>query len=363
MRAQAPDRLARVVLGEHLRVRPRETVTIDAWSHALPWARALVLEARCRGAEPILALEDEETFFRALDVPRGRALPSPPASLAAASDALVYLPGPEEFPRLLGLAPGERRELLRRYGPAWTAAARRARARAVRLAISSATPLAATRYGIEAEAWQAELLAASSVSPQRLEEIGRPLGRRLGAARRLRIRHPNGTDLTIERSRGPVRVQDGRPDRTVVGGPASVPGGRVVAFVRRGGARGTWEANRAAYDRFAEDPVQLGGRFRFSEGRLREFEFDRGGPSFAAEYSLGGHGRDRLGAISFGVNPRIARAPEVADLAAGAVSLWLGDLREVGGAARSAFSRVSTLAEADVELDGRPWLLGGRPVG
>ncbi|MGP8078346.1 MAG: hypothetical protein ACLQD8_07040 [Thermoplasmata archaeon] len=362
MRARAEEILARAVLSDYLGLRSGETVTIEAWSHALPWARSFVVEARRMGAEPLLAVEDEEAFFRTLALLPRKVVPLAPSSLAASSDAYVYFGGPETFPRLLGIRPDDRRTLLARHGPRWREAARRARMRVARLAIASATPPAAERYGADLDSWRDELLAASAVGPDRLARAARPILRRLARARRIRIRHSNGTDLSAALATGSVRIEDGSSVRGPPRYSTEIPTGRIVAFLGTRTAHGAWEANRAVYDRFAETPVQLGARFRFAEGRLREFSFDRGGESFAATYARGGRGRDAAGAIILGLNPRIARAPEVGDLAAHSVSLLLGGTGELGGRNRSPFTLLSTLAEGDVDLDGRPWLAGGRPV-
>lgn len=362
MRARAEENLARVVLSEYLALGARETVTIETWSHGLPWARALVVEARRIGAEPLLAVEDEEAFFRTLAAVPRRVVPSVPPTLVASSDAYVYLGGPEEFPRLFGLPSDELRALVTWHSPAWRKAAQRARVRIARLSIAAATPTAAARYATDLEAWRDELLAASSIGPDRLAAAARSRVRRLARARHLRIRHANGTDLRAELLTGRYVVEDGRHARDLPDHSIDVPTGRIVAFLRGGSTQGCWEANRPIFDRFAPTPVQLGARFQFARGRLREFSFDRGGESFAAAYARGGRGHDLPGAIVFGINPRIVRAPEVGDLAEGTVSLVLGGNRVFGGRNRASFSVTTTLAEADVDLDGRPWLIRGRPV-
>ena len=111
-----------------------------------------------------------------------------------------------------------------------------------------------------------------------------------------------------------------------------------------------------------DPPVTLGARFTFRRGRLYEYSFDRGGASFAREYARGGRGRESPGALTFGLNPAISRAPEVAEVAAGTVGLLLGGNRSLGGRNPSRFAYLTTLAEANVELDGLPFLEDGRAV-
>jgi leucyl aminopeptidase (aminopeptidase T) len=359
------EALARAVLGPYLEILPGETVTIETWGHALPWARAFVLEARRRRADPVLVVEDEEAFFRSLSLPRTHDVPSASPVLADRSDAYVYLPGPEEFPRLFGLPAGELARVVARHGPGWRRSARRRRLRAVRIAVAAATPTAAARYGVDPESWQRDVLRASLVPPAQLARAAESIVRRLSRVRRVRIRHPNGTDLTVElRPRAGI-VEDGRigrPDPALGRVWTEVPTGRVAFALAGGRAEGTWESNRPVYDRYGEPPVSEGARFTFVQGRLREYEFQRGGASFASTYARGGPGREVPAALTFGVNPAVARGPELDALAAGTVGLLLGDNRSVGGRRRSRFSYFTALSGADLDLDGRPGWIDGAPI-
>lgn len=364
-RSRPEDRLARAVLDQCLCVRRGETVTVETWDHALPWARAFVLEARRRGCEPTLVVEDEETFFRSLAQTGTRSVPNAPAAVAQASDAYVYLPGPVEFPRLLGLSSEELEAVLGRHGAAWWRAARRAGLRAAWIAVAAATPTAAARFGVDRDAWQRELVRGSLVSPDRLARAAAPLVRRLLRARRVRVRHPNGTDLTVELLRAPPVVEDGRVDRADRRAGrlwTQIPTGLVGVPLLPGVADGVWESNRASYHRLADPPVTLGARFTFHRGRLAEYAFDRGGAAFGREYGRGGRGREQPGALTFGVNPAISHAPEVGEVAAGTVGLLLGENRSLGGRNPSRFSYLATLAGATVELDGHPFLEDGVSV-
>jgi len=362
---RAEDRLASTVLDQCLGVRSGEAVTVETWDHALPWARAFVLEARRRGCEPTLVVEDEEAFFGSLARPGARRIPGPPASLAEVSDAYVYLPGPEKFPRLLGLSNEELEAVVDRHGPAWWRAARRAGLRAARVAVAIATPTAAERFGVDRDDWERELVRASLVPPHRLARVAERLLPRLQRAKRLRLRHPNGTDLELGLLRSPPIVEDGRVDRADRRAGrvwTQIPTGVVVALLAPGLAEGVWESNRPTYDRFSDPPVALGARFTFRRGRLREYSFDRGGSPFARAYARGGRGRDLPGAITLGINPGLHHAPEVEEIANGTVGLWLGGNDALGGRSSSRFTYLATLSGADLELDGAALLEEGRFV-
>jgi hypothetical protein len=354
-----------MVLGQCLGLRPGEVVTIETWSHALSWARAFVPEARRLGAEPALVLEDEGAFFQSLTIPGGRPIPGAPPALAERSDAYVYFPGPEAFPRLLGLPSRDLEASVVRHGPAWRRAARRVGLRAARMAIAAVTPTAATRYGVDFEPWLREVLRASLVPPETLSAAADPIVHRLSHARSARIRHANGTDLSVRLRPDTWVVEDGRVDATDRREGrlwTQVPTGLVAVPLNEGFANGVWEANRPAYDRFAFPPVAEGGHFTFESGRLREFAFDRGESLFAGPYARSGRGRDVAAGLTFGVNPAIGRAPELEEIGAGSVGLLFGDNRSIGGHHRSRFSYLAVLSEPDVEIDGKPWWEGGKPA-
>ena len=361
---RGPDALAALVLDRYLGVRRRETVTVEAWSHALEWARPFVLEARRRGAESLLVVEDEATFFRSLAL-AAPSLPVAPSPLAGHPGAYVYFGGPEAFPRLLGLPADDVEALVTRHGPAWWHRARRSGLRGVRMAIASVTAPAAARYGVDLAAWHREVLRGSLVDPARLARRARSLAGRLAHARRVTVRHANGTRLDLAIERASLTVADGRVRAaapTLRGSWTQVPTGFVAVRLADGVAEGTWESNRPVYDRFADVPVAVGARFSFAGGRLVEFSFDRGGEAFQSAYRRGGHGRNRPTALTIGLNPAIDRAPEVGELSDRTVGLWLGDNRSLGGRNRSRFSYLTTLGGAHVELDGRPWWSDGRVV-
>src|SRR5271170_7341176 len=94
----SPTAVARALVGSALGLRRGEHLIVVSWSHTLPWATAVVEEARRLGAMPLLLLEDEATFWRSLEAPRTvRAWSRIPSTVRAAvhrADAVVLFPGP-----------------------------------------------------------------------------------------------------------------------------------------------------------------------------------------------------------------------------------------------------------------------------
>ncbi len=347
------EALARAALDRALRVRRGERLTVESWNHALPWARAIVVGAHRRGAIPTLVLRDEAAYFEALARVGATRLAEVLSRARPEASTVIRLDGPEAFPRLLGLPNDDLDRLLRSEG-------RRShplppRGRTLRLRIADVTPTAAARFGVPLEAWQEEVVRASAVDPARLVASGRRLSRTLRPGREVRVRHPNGTDLVLALARRSGWIETGVPPP---GGSAELPAGRWVAPVAAGSARGEIETNRASYDRFAADPVALHGRLEFDDGRLRGLEGDRASQAFAA-YVRTGKGRVRPLALEIGLNPEVRRAPELLDLAAGTVTLVVGDPPGRRAARLPRLVFLASLAGADLAVDGRPVLVGG----
>jgi hypothetical protein len=67
-------------------------------------------------------------------------------------------------------------------------------------------------------------------------------------------------------------------------------------------------------------------------------------------------------ALTVGLNPAISHSPEVLEFALGTLGLLLGDSPYRRGGRSTGFSFLSALAGADVDVDGRPWLVAGLPA-
>ena len=102
MTLEAADRLARVTLRQRLGLKPRENVTIEAFSSTLPWAAGFVREARRIGANPLVHFEDEASYWAAVREGRASVIGAPGdhewAGLGE-TDVYIYFWGPTEIER------------------------------------------------------------------------------------------------------------------------------------------------------------------------------------------------------------------------------------------------------------------------
>lgn len=359
--SSAPDAvltaLARSLLTRNLNVRPGETVTIEAWPHTLPLAVALSREARRRRALPILLYEDETAYWDAVDAGQASVLGTAAAHEWAAlgkTDVYLHMWGPGDRVRLNAL-PAPKSAALFRSNDRWYATARKAGLRGLRLEYGRPFPSLAAAYGVDEATWRARIVAASGVDPRVLARRAAALVRSLATGRRLRLTHPNGTDLTLGLARRPVRVYDGRPLPADPKRPfdllSNVPAGAVRLALDETVADGTLVGNRTCY---YEDGVARGARFEFAGGKLVRHAFESGGERFDAPYARGGVGRDRPGFLSIGMNPELRDTPQVEDLESGAVMVSLGANQNLGGKNRASFFGWGIVAGGAVEVDGAP---------
>jgi leucyl aminopeptidase (aminopeptidase T) len=351
--------LARVLLGDALGVRAGENVLVETWNHTLPYAAACVVEARRRGAVPMLLLEDERAYWRSLDVAPASARWSRVGAhewaALARTQAFVFFPGPEDRPRFQSL-PAKRRTALLGYNDEWYRRARAARLRGVRSVLGYASDPQAERWGVEAGIWREQLFRGSvGVDLPAVRRAASRVAEKLRRGRRVRISAPNGTDLSLKlRGRRP-RVDDGvvGPEDVAAGeNMTSAPPGTVTVAVDERGTEGVAVANRPSYLRAGR--VQ-GGQWEVHGGHLTSFWYNEGQPAFEEPFESAPRGRDVVGLLSLGLNPALAPGvPQVEDAEAGVVTVAVGGNRDYGGTNRCPFLSWIALGDATVAVDDAP---------
>ena len=354
--AATRSKVARSVLTQNLRLRPGERIIVEAWTHTLPWAVTFAREARRMGAYPIVPYEDEDAFWDLvgdgkLDVLGAKARHEWAA--LAQTNAYVHFWGPGDRVRLDRM-PSEARDRLFAFNMGWYEAARKAGLRGTRMEVGRPYSTLARAYGVDLGKWTDQLVQATLVDPNDLQHAARPIVRALERGRRLRIRSPRGTDLTLGLAHRPATASIGRPK---VGDPrrpfdflTSLPAGLVRVALDESVAEGTIVANRDCY---YDSGRAAGGVFRFRSGKLVSAEFDRGQPFFDRPYRTGGKGRDRPGLLGIGLNPKLKDTPQVEDLERGAVMVSVGTNTFFGGKNASSFFGFAIDAGATIEIDGR----------
>lgn len=355
------SKVARSVLKNNLRLRKGERVTVEAWTHTLPWAVAFAREARRMGAQALVPYEDEEAWWDAVDDGEDGVLGKAAAHEWAAlgkTDVYIHMWGPGDRVRLNRLPPEQGNRLFA-FNPGWYAAAAKAGVRGARMELGRPFPTLARAYGVDESEWRDQIIGATMVSPDDLRRAAAPLVRALGRGKRLRIRHDNGTDLTLGLARREVRPNTGRLTPAEIKRPfgmlMNLPAGSINVALDETVAEGTIVANRASY---YDDGKATGGVLRFHRGKLAGAEFSRGQARFDVPFKAGGKGRDRPGRLGIGLNPALHNTPQVEDLELGAVLVSVGNNRGFGGKNASPFFGFVVNQGASVEVDGRPVPIG-----
>ncbi len=266
-------------------------MTIEAWTHTLPWAVALARETRRLGAFPLITYDDEDAYWDAVDGGQDALLSTAGAHESGAlakTDVFIHMWGPTDRVRL-GALPEARTEKLFAWNPGWYAAADKAGLRGARLDIGRIYPPTARAYGVDLRTWADQLVRGTMVAPDALARTAAPVIKALQRAKKVHIRDDQGTDLTLGLAHRKVRAITGRPE---AGGGArrlvTLPAGYVRVALDESVADGTIVANRPNY---ADPPTKAtGGVFQFRHGKLTSAHFDRGGESFTKGFKTGGKG-------------------------------------------------------------------------
>ncbi|MGI0053441.1 MAG: hypothetical protein ACREC5_04830, partial [Thermoplasmata archaeon] len=213
----------------------------------------------------------------------------------------------------------------------------------------------AEAYGVEEATWREQIIAASLVDPSMLARAAAPLVRALERGKKIRIRHENGTDLTLGLAGRRPLSSTGRftpADFTrPFGRLMNLPAGSIRVALDETVADGVFVGNRTCY---YEDGRALDPTFEFSGGKLTEARFGSGGERFDKPFAKGGKGRDQPGMLGIGLNPKLHDTPQVEDIEAGVVMVTVGGNQNLGGRNKSPFFGWAIAAGSTLEVDGKP---------
>jgi leucyl aminopeptidase (aminopeptidase T) len=358
-----PEALARVLLGSSLGVKRGENVIIETWTHTLPYATACVVEARRRGAYPLLLYEDESAYWRSWEAVSKRDLGrvgSHEWSALAKAQAYVFFPGPADRTRQRAVLREFRQSVA--YNQEWYRRAKAARLRGVRSMLGYASDEMAAQYHVDGPAWREQLLRAAIQADLAAlkREVGR-LSSKLLKGKELRIMAPNGTDMSLKlRGRKPVE-DDGVVDAKDVKAGNNVavsPPGYVAVAIDEKSAQGLAVANRPSF--LPRGRVD-GGQWEFERGQMVSSSFTDGGETFERMTEEATPGWNRGAFFSIGVNPALdPGVPQVEDQEAGAVAIGIGGNAGYGGSNSNPFLAWLIVGEATVALDGKPLVDRGK---
>jgi leucyl aminopeptidase (aminopeptidase T) len=359
--------LARQVVQTSLRIRPDDQVLINTWQHTLSMAEALALECLRANAVPMLQLSTDNLYRAAIAEIAEHTLRKTPQHLLAAygaASAVIDLSGPEN-PRIFELgAAGKGAALQEAYGPLFARAVER-RVRGAFLQVGFITPERAHKYGADYEEWRHAHEAALSADLAHIAEEGRRVAERLTGTHTVHITHPNGTNLTLECADRAARVDDGvvDDDDAALGNVwVDLPAGSVnIAPVET-----------SAHGSVVFPSIPLWGKivkeldWEFKQGELIESHAYENTTVFN-DFLAGAKASAplRIGRLGIGLNPKARQVvPGLGDhLVRGAVTVGLGENRDLRGANATGFGWSAALLGATVEVDGKKLVAEGKLMG
>ena len=361
----AAESLARAVLKTNLATRRGESVIIETWPHTLEFARAFVEETRRLGAVPTLLYEDEPAWWRAVEAKNFRPfakLSKAEKAAVAKADVYVHFFGPSDQVRLAALPSGIRDKPFA-WNEEWYDTAHKGSLRGARMSIGLVPDALAEGFGMTGDELRKKLVSAGSVDATEMARKGAKLQKIIENGAVLHLRHSNGTDLTFRlkgvHARADTGIVDGAARKRRYGVLANNPTGLLMVAVDRASATGTFVSNRAVYDlvtakRYADT------EWTFTDGKLASRKFGDGGKEFEAAFAKGGKGRDELSYFSIGLNPEGKEAAPAEDTEEGAVLISVGNNGFAGGTNKAKMRGFGMIAGADIEIDGKTMVAGGR---
>lgn len=354
------EAFAKNVIRKSLQIKPKENVIVESWNHGFDAAKEFVYQLRAAGAKPMFLIEDEETHWRSVDTlppsKLGQVSKSEWAALAEA-DAYVFLPGPADIVRYR--ASMAKMSAATAYNADWYRRGEKAGLRGARVLLGYVSPERAQAYGFEYAPWRTMILEAGTTDFGALSRKGHRLSDALSKAADVHVSDPTGTDLAF-RLKGRAGVcDDGIVDAADLKAGnfmTGVPGGSSYVAPDESSAEGTVVADLPTP---YLGTLSRGVRFEFRDGKAAWSATD-GSEAVRASWDKATGAKDRLAAISIGLNPAAKYGFLQDDLVAGCVEISIGDNSEWGGKNRSNFSFAARLSQATVQIGRKTVVDNGR---
>ncbi len=181
----------------------------------------------------------------------------------------------------------------------------------------------------------------------------------------VRVTAPNGTDLSFTLTAKPAEINDGiisAADRARGGSAVQkqLPAGDVYFLPVPGTAKGTLVFGATRLNGVLVSGLKL----HFAAGKITSMSAPSGMSELNKLYQASDAGRDELATMDVGTN-RSMHVPATGEwgpgpsMAAGYVTLGLGNNLGLGGSDRSSFAFPSNVPNATVTVNGKPLVSGG----
>jgi leucyl aminopeptidase (aminopeptidase T) len=360
--AALSERLVTQVAG----IAEGDRVLITGGAKDLQLLEDLAVQVRKAGAFPLITVGSENLTRRlVVDVPEQ--YDSQPDQLGLAMVNVFNVIVSVDYataPDLLADVPPARMAKRAQASSGVEAAAMKKGVRMINLGNSMIpSPANATRLGLTEDELMKVFWAGVNADPAAITAKGEALKQALAAGSTLHITDPNGTDLTVHVEKRPVLISDGAisAEDKQKGGTAAfvwLPAGEVYLAPVPGTAQGKVVVDRQP---FQGKEVQ-GLTLTFAGGKLTDMTATSGIEPLKAQYDAAGAGKENFAFVDFGINPAVASSSGARIrtwVAAGNVSVGLGNNLWAGGTVDAPYGLSLHLTNATVTLDGKPIVENG----
>jgi leucyl aminopeptidase (aminopeptidase T) len=225
----------------------------------------------------------------------------------------------------------------------------------VGVALGQVTRERAKVYGLNFTKWKGMVEAAIAADYRKLEAAGKRVAALLGSAADVRVTGDNGTDLRFRLAGGERKpeVDDGvisDEDLAAEVTDVGLPAGEVWVAPAEESAQGTFvsDVGIPQVGRLIE-----GLSWTFKDGHAVEITAKRNLASSQAGWETATGAKDMFGSFALGLNPRAKAGYLQNAVAAGVVTVGIGDNRALGGKNESSYGFINNLAMPTVEIGGK----------
>jgi leucyl aminopeptidase (aminopeptidase T) len=361
------DALAQKLVTENAGVKEGEVVIVGGGTRDAELLEDIAVNVRKVGAHPLLLMNSEQMTKRMwTDVPDKYDAQEPKLDmkLAELADAVIGIDSNETEGLLADVAPA-RLAARAKAGESVGETYLKRNVRQVNLGNGLyPTDWLAKRHGMSRDDLAKVFWAGVNVDTAQLQAKGEAVRKALQAAKEVHITNPNGTDLRVQVNARPVFFSDGviTADEAKKGGSdvqVWLPAGDVYLAPVAGTAEGTVVISQDWYQGKEIKNLKL----TFKGGKLVSMTADSGLEPLKAAYdAVTAPGKDELGVLDIGVNPaaRLPAGDKIgAWMAAGNITVTLGDNTWAGGTNSTPFGWEGFLPGSTMQIDGKDVIANG----
>jgi aminopeptidase len=326
----------------------------------------LAIETMKAGGQPLITLDSEQMARRSYDeVPVSYDSQPQSVGLAIAQtfDVQLSVDVGENDALLAGVPPARIAARAKASQPIAEALLKRS-VRTVNLGngLYPTAPLAARLTKPQPEFGQL-FWKAVAVPPETIRSRGETLRRALIAAKQVTLTSANGTNLTfgVQAEKGFVSEGALTPDKVKQGRAATetwLPAGELLVPVAPGTADGKIVVDKL----LSSGQIVEGVTLTFVKGTLTSMTAKSGIENLKARYDASSGGKDQFAYIDLGLNPEVTlptNTGRIVWMAAGGVTIGVGDNTGWGGTNVSNFSLPAAVTTATLTADGKALIENG----